>query len=107
MRRRLAATLISAGLGIALAGCAHADAAPAATAITTPAAAPGFPDLRSVPRASVADTSQRHWDAVAADVLAAAQAMKNNPRSAPGAPEDPNAFLNQAQRDLEATRNSH
>ena len=68
----------------------------------------GYPDLHQVPRTHQANTDQAHWDAAQADVLAARDALRANPRSEPSpTPEDPNAFLDDARSDLETTRDSH
>lgn len=107
MDRRIAAALIVAGFAVS--ACSHAGARePSWVAEEANKAPESFPDLRSVPTAHLANTDQRHWNAVAADVQAAAAALKANPRATLGElPEDPNAFLSQAQQDLDATRDSH
>jgi outer membrane murein-binding lipoprotein Lpp len=67
-----------------------------------------YPSLRDVPRSTTANTDANHWEAVEADLLAAGQAVKTNPRAQPATTvEDPNAFVEQARQDLEATRQSH
>jgi len=72
--------------------------------------AEGYPSLREVPAGGTsATTDPRHWQAVEADVLAARQQVQANPRSqdSSAAAEDPNAFIDDARREIEATRNSH
>lgn len=102
MRTVLAACL--AGFAALFGGCASsAEGDPALAA----QAAEGYPDLREVPRATIANTDQAYWDAAARELLAAAAEMRANPRSLPGEPEDPAAFVDQARADLEATRQSH
>lgn len=67
-----------------------------------------YPSLRSVPRTNDAETDQAHWDAVQAEMLAAGQEVRNNPRSAPASEaEQPEEFLEEAQQDLEQARQSH
>ncbi|MBX3429061.1 MAG: hypothetical protein KF779_05740 [Hyphomonadaceae bacterium] len=73
------------------------------------AAAEGFPSLREVPAGGTsATTSVAYWNAVESDLLAARAAAEANPRAqAPTAEDDPQAFLDEARREIEATRNSH
>lgn len=73
------------------------------------AEAEGFPSLREVPRQGTsANTDQTHWDSVEADVLAARNTAQTNPRAQAAAqPEDPSAFISDAEREIEETRNSH
>ena len=102
---------MAAGLAVGLAGCAHADtqATPAGSG-SEPAIQPqsGFPDLRSVPREHLGNTDQNYWNAAAAEVLAAAEAMRANPRALyQPQTENPAAFLEEAQRALAETRDSH
>jgi hypothetical protein len=67
-----------------------------------------YPSLRSVPRTNDANTDAAHWAAVEADVMAAGEAVKSNPRAAPAAQtETPAEFLDEAREDLEETRQSH
>jgi hypothetical protein len=67
-----------------------------------------YPSLRSVPRTNDANTDQAHWDALEADLVAAGQEVRSNPRSAPASQaEQPEEFLEEAQQDLEQARQSH
>jgi hypothetical protein len=97
--------LILTALAIALGGCVNTPGG------DTPewANAEGFPSLREVPEGGTsANTSAGHWRAVEADLLQARAAAQSNPRAqAPAVVEDPQAFLDEARRDIEATRNSH
>jgi hypothetical protein len=98
--------LVLTALAIALGGC-----------VNTPGGEPpewanaeGYPSLREVPEGGTsATTSGAHWRSVEAELLAARAAAEANPRAqAPAtADEDPQAFLDQARRELEATRASH
>lgn len=98
--------LVLTALAIVLGGC-----------VNTPGGDPpewanaeGFPSLREVPAGGTsANTSGAHWRAVEADLLNARAAAQASPRAhEPTAPEeDPEAFVEQARRELEATRNSH
>jgi hypothetical protein len=101
MRAALVLTVLAIGLG----GCVNT------TMGDTPewADASGYPSLRDVPTGGTsATTDPRHWQAVEADLLAARAAVQANPRSQDTAvTEDPQAFLDDARRDLEETRNSH
>lgn len=104
--------LMLAGLALSLIGCAHADTVqaplPAGSAAPAIQSESGFPDLRSVPRAHLSNTNQAYWDAAAAEVLAASEAMNANPRGQYQAPtENPTTFLEEAQRALADTRDSH
>ena len=67
----------------------------------------GYPDLNSVPRAAAANNDQAHWAQIQAEADAAAAAMRANPRSQPAAPENPDAFVDDARAALDATRASH
>ena len=113
MQRQFWAAVLAAAALAGASACASADSSPQAP---EPAwleqqartAGSGYPSLHDVPRTHMSNTDQSHWDAVRADVVAAGQAMKANPRAAVGPPaEDPNAFLADAQEDLEQTRDSH
>jgi hypothetical protein len=67
-----------------------------------------YPSLRSVPRDHDANVDAAHWATVEADVVAAGQAVKQNPRSEPASQaETPAEFLDEAREDLEETRQSH
>lgn len=105
-RRRL---ILGAGV---LAGCLGA-------CVSAPADAPAwfhereaatgqtYPNLRDVPNHTDVNADPAHWDAVAADVRAAAAAMRASPRAEPAPPEDPSGFVDQARRELEAARDAH
>ena len=99
------AALVLSALAIALGGCVNT------TVGGTPdwANAEGFPNLREVPAGGTsANTSAAHWDGVEADLLAAREAAQANPRAQePATQEDPQAFLDEARREIETTRNSH
>jgi hypothetical protein len=66
-----------------------------------------YPNLHDIPRGNNAQTDPTHWAQVQADVEAAGQALHADPRSQPGAPEDPNAFINDAHNAIEQTRDTH
>ena len=67
-----------------------------------------YPSLSSVPRTNDAETDQAHWDAVQAEMLAAGQEVRDNPRSEPATQtQAPEEFLEEAQQDLEQARQSH
>lgn len=67
-----------------------------------------YPSLRSVPRTTDANTDATHWATVEADVIAAGEAVKSNPRAAPASEvETPAEFLEEAREDLEEARQSH
>lgn len=67
-----------------------------------------YPSLHSVPRTNDAETDQTHWNAVEAEMLAAGQAVRTNPRSEPATQvQAPEEFLEEAQQDLEQARQSH
>ncbi len=112
MKGRIGATFIVASLAAGLGGCAHADTtqAPGLAGVSAPAiqSESGFPDLRSVPRSHLSNTDQTYWDAATAEVVAAAEAMRANPRGQYQAQtENPATFLEEAQRALADTRDSH
>jgi len=97
------AAIVLATLVIGLAGC-----------VSAPDEAPdwaddgGYPSLREVPRGTSANTDAAYWTAVQADLTLAGEEVRNNPRSAPASEtESPTEFLEQARRELEATRLSH
>lgn len=71
--------------------------------------ADGFPALRDVPSGGTSATvDPSHWSAVEADLLAARAAAQANPRAQePATEENPQEFLDEARREVEATRNSH
>ena len=97
--------LVLTALAIALGGCVNTPGG------DTPewANAEGFPSLREVPDGGTsANTSAAHWRAVEADLLQARAAAQSTPRAqAPAVAEDPQAFLDEARREIEVTRNSH
>jgi hypothetical protein len=98
--------LVLTALAIALGGCVNTPYG------ATPewADAEGYPSLREVPEGGTsANTSSGHWRSVEAELLNARAVAQANPRAQePTTPdEDPNAFVDQARRDLEATRASH
>jgi hypothetical protein len=71
--------------------------------------AQGYPSLREVPtEGTSAVVDSAHWDAVEADLLAARAAALASPRAQDAvATDDPEAFLEEARRELQETRNSH
>ncbi|MEZ5956095.1 MAG: hypothetical protein R3C27_02635 [Hyphomonadaceae bacterium] len=102
MRGALVLTALAIGLG----GCVNTPYG------ETPAwaEAEGFPSLREVPEGGTsANTSPGHWRSVEAELLNARATAQANPRAqAPATPdEDPNAFVDQARSELEATRATH
>jgi len=104
---RLAAALI----GLATLGaCASSAGEPPAWFTERQAEELGeYPNLRDVPRTHDANVDAAHWAAVEADVIAAGEAVKNNPRAAPASEADvrPGEFLEEAQQDLEEAREAH
>jgi len=67
-----------------------------------------YPSLRDVPRTTTANTDATHWAELEADLLAAREEVRANPRSQPATQaEDPQAFLDQARQDLEQARRAH
>jgi len=116
VKRRIPAAMIAASAcaaACALTACASAKApegAPAWYAATLAEPDQPYPELRSVPQDVHVNTDQAHWDAVAADVIAAREEMRANPRSepAPGpAAQEADAFAGEARRDIEETRDTH
>lgn len=97
--------LVLTALAMALGGCVNTPGG------STPewANAEGYPRLREVPAGGTsATTNAAHWRALEADVLNARAVAQAHARAqAPATQEDPQAFLEQARRDIEATRNSH
>lgn len=67
----------------------------------------GYPNLREVPRTTIANTDVAHWSEAQSELAAAAAALRSNPRGQYVAPEDPALFVEQARTDLEAARQSH
>ncbi|HWA00706.1 MAG TPA: hypothetical protein VG841_10380 [Caulobacterales bacterium] len=95
---------------MSLAACASAKPAASAPAWFAEAQrneASGYPKLQDVPQTTDATTDPHHWAEVRADVIAAGQAMKANPRSEPAAGDDTAAFMAEAQQDLAATAAAH
>jgi len=92
-----------------MAGCVSApEQAPAWYAEREAQLEDGYPSLREVPRSSSANTNPRHWDQVEAELIAAGQQVKTNPRAAPASQtESPQAFIDEARRELEETRQAH
>lgn len=104
MRLGLAAIVLTT----AVSGCVSASQAPAWFEQQSAVEDASYPTLRSVPRETIANTDQAHWEAVEADLVAAGQALKSNPRAAPAsATESPAEFLEEAREDLEESRQSH
>jgi|GEM_PF-2453794 len=66
-----------------------------------------YPNLHDVPRTTHLNTDAQHWSAVQADVLAAGTTMRADPRDQPAPPTDPNAFINDAQHEIDQTRQAH
>ena len=100
--------IVAATLVIGLAGCASAENAPAWFAERSAENDASYPSLREVPHGTIANTDAAHWATVEADLKAAGQEVRANPRAAPAsATETPEAFLEDAQRDLEEARQSH
>jgi hypothetical protein len=66
-----------------------------------------YPNLHDVPRTNTANTDAQHWARVQAQVTAAGQAMRADPRNEPAPPQDPNAFITDAQNAIDQTRDVH
>jgi hypothetical protein len=93
---------------VAAAGCAsEPQNAPAWYVAHEHAIESGYPSLHSVPRTYTANTDLAHWAAVQADVEAAGQALRADPRSQWTPVDDPNAFIADARAVLERTRLAH
>jgi hypothetical protein len=108
VKRIVGAALFLAGLAGACASAEPVDPTTPALPLMSQPAAPGYPDLRSVPQGHSANTSPSHWAAVQNEVLAGVADLRDNPRANYGAPpEDPSLFLEQAREDLMETRDSH
>lgn len=112
MTRRLAKAVGAVGAGLVLiaAGCASNDAPPDPAwfqEAQAQAAQGDYPDLREIPQTTTANTDQSHWTGVAAELEAAADAMRAHPRAQPAPPENPDAFIEDARREIEATRDAH
>lgn len=106
---RVGVAIIGVAASLALSGCISAAAsAPEWFAEHEEAQGGDFPSLRSVPRGTIANTDQRHWQAVEADMAEAVRALRDHPRAAAPEPtQDPAEFIEQAREDLEATRQAH
>jgi hypothetical protein len=114
--RRTGKLAIAAGAAVAgaalVAACASSTPKDAPDWYLAHLNSPGanqYPRLQDVPHgASDANVDQAHWSAEEAELLAAAKAMKANPRATPaGGAEDPAAFDAAARAAIEATRASH
>jgi hypothetical protein len=95
---------------IGLAGCASAsgEQAPAWFAEHEAGIANTYPDLRDVPRSADTNTNSAHWNAMERELVALGESVKNNRRAEPAtATISPNAILDKAREDLEATRRAH
>jgi hypothetical protein len=103
------AAIVAATLALGLTGCASSDGqAPAWFAERSAEDDSSFPSLREVPRGTIANTDAAYWEAVEADLKAAGQEVRSNPRSAPAsATESPAEFLEEAREDLDEARQSH
>jgi hypothetical protein len=103
--------IIAVGLAagaMGLGGCASSHTAqPAWLQEREATVAQGYPTLQSVPRTNIAETDPAHWASVEADVMAAGQELKSNPRAQPAPAEDAAGFLDDARATLETTRQSH
>lgn len=97
--------IAAASLMWALGGCVGTVEGP--DWLATAESDASYPSLREVPRTSEAVTDPRHWAAVEADLRAAREALKNHPRGQPAGAENPEAFVDSAQRELEETRQAH
>lgn len=96
------AAIVFATLVAGLAGCASSPGAPSW------ADAEGYPSLRDVPRGTAANTDPQYWAAIEADLTQLGQEVRSHPRAEPASEtESPEAFLAEAQRELEETRLAH
>lgn len=93
--------LAVAAFAFALWGCANSSGGQEA------AGEQGYPSLREVPRTTIANTDQGHWNEVEQQMMQVAAELRANPRAQPGPPVDANAFLQDARGDLDAARRSH
>jgi hypothetical protein len=66
-----------------------------------------YPNLHDVPRANDVNTNAQHWAEVQADVQAAGQAMRADPRDQPAPPNDAQTFINDAHTAIDQTRQTH
>ncbi|MEZ6021895.1 MAG: hypothetical protein R3C16_00350 [Hyphomonadaceae bacterium] len=93
---------------LTLGGCVSAPAnAPEWFSERNEQAAGDYPSLREVPRGTSANTNAAYWDRVEAEVVAAGEAVRANPRSEPAPDTDPADFIEEAREDLEETRQAH
>jgi hypothetical protein len=67
----------------------------------------GYPSLQDVPHTTIANTDAQYWERHRREMVAAGQAVKGSPRAQWTPVEDPNAFIEDARAQLEATRLSH
>jgi len=104
------ALLLVASLTVGLGGCVSTSETPEWFADRAAENDSSYPSLRSVPREHQADTDSRRWAAIARDLRRQRSIMEANERSQP-APADAatqaEAFVEEAQRDIEETRQSH
>jgi hypothetical protein len=101
------ALFVVAGLALGLGGCVSA-AEPPAWLGERAEADESYPSLRDVPREHDANTDARHWRTLERDLVRAGRALKTHPRAQPATTaEDPAAFLEEARRELEETRQAH
>lgn len=92
----------------ALGACASTPAdEPAWLAERTAGAPDTYPELRDVPRTTIATTDPTHWAQAQAEMATVAAAVRANPRGVWTAPEDPAAFAAEARAVLEASRAAH
>lgn len=100
---------IAAGcVALFVSGCASAGPLPADIAAQAESIPDTYPELTDVPRISDANTDSAYWAQVQAELLAAGQTVRANPRSQPvTAADDPALFLEEARRDIEEARQSH
>lgn len=101
--------IVAVTLAIGLTGCASTDGqAPAWFSERSAENDAGYPSLREVPHGTSANTDAAHWAAVEADLRSAGQDVLTHPRAQPAtAADDPAAFLDDARRELEETREAH
>lgn len=99
------ATILSAALLVLTAACASAGEQSGGQG---EAADGSYPSLRDVPRTHDANIDTEHWAALERELIEAGQAVRSNPRAEPAtAAENPAAFLEEAQRELERARDAH
>ncbi len=93
---------------LALGGCVSAAESPAWLAEREAQLQNSYPELTDVPRMSDANTDPAYWAQAQAELLAAGAAVRASPRSQPvTAADDPQAFLDEARREIEEARQSH